>query len=62
MLSPVLYALYTHGCVATHGSNTLLELEDDDTILGLITNNDKTAYRKEVRATTSHSMSAKLRR
>jgi len=47
--SPLLYALYTHDCVATHGSNTILKFADDTAILGLITNNDVTAYREEVR-------------
>jgi len=49
VLSPLLYALYTHDCVATHGSNTILTFADDTTILGLITNNDETAYTEEVR-------------
>jgi len=47
--SPLLYALYTHDFVATHGSNTILKFTDDTTILGLINNNDETAYREEVR-------------
>jgi hypothetical protein len=39
VLSPLLYSLFTHDCVATHASNS-----------SLITNNDETAYREEVRA------------
>jgi len=40
VLSPLLYALYTHDCVATHGSNTIPKFADDTTVLGLITNNN----------------------
>jgi len=47
ILSPLLYALYTHDCVATHSSNTILKFADDT--MGLITNNDDTAYREVVR-------------
>jgi len=36
-----------YDCVATHHSNTILKFADDTTILGLITNNDETAYREE---------------
>ena len=35
MLSPLLYSMFTH---------------DDTTVIGLIINNDETAYREEVRA------------
>jgi len=49
VLSLLLYALYMHDCVATHVSNTILKFVDDTTILGLITKNDETAYREEVR-------------
>ncbi|KAI3357157.1 hypothetical protein L3Q82_015460 [Scortum barcoo] len=37
VLSPLLYSLFTHDCVATHSSNT---------IVGLITGDDETAYRE----------------
>jgi hypothetical protein len=46
--------------VAKHNSNTILKFVDDTTVVGLITDNDETAYRKEVRelarTTTSPSM------
>ena len=45
VLSPLLYFLYTQDCVATHSSNIILKFADDTTILGLISNNDETAYR-----------------
>jgi hypothetical protein len=50
VISPLLYALFTHDCVATHTSNSIIKFADDTTVGGLITNNDETAYREEVRA------------
>ncbi|KAM4623656.1 protein NLRC3-like [Polymixia lowei] len=47
VLNPLLYALFTHDCVATRSSNAILKFADDTTILGLISNNDETAYREE---------------
>uniref|UniRef100_A0A8C7KSN5 Reverse transcriptase domain-containing protein n=1 Tax=Oncorhynchus kisutch TaxID=8019 RepID=A0A8C7KSN5_ONCKI len=49
VLSPLLYSLFTHDCVATHASNSI-KFADDITVVGLITNNNETAYREEVRA------------
>ena len=49
MLSPLLYSLFTHNCMARHNSNTIIKFTDDTTVVGLITNNDETAYREEVR-------------
>ena len=39
VLSPLLYA-----------SNSIIKFSDNTTVVGLITNNDETAYREEVRA------------
>uniref|UniRef100_A0A8K9V2X2 Reverse transcriptase domain-containing protein n=1 Tax=Oncorhynchus mykiss TaxID=8022 RepID=A0A8K9V2X2_ONCMY len=51
VLSPLLYSLFTHDCVAMHASNSIFKFVDDTTVVGLIiTNNDKTAYREEVMA------------
>ena len=50
LLSPLLYSLFTHDCMAIHTSNSIIKFADDTTIVGLITNHDKTAYREEVRA------------
>ena len=50
MLSPLLYSLFTHDCVTTHTSNSVIKFAEDTTLLGLITNIDQTAYREEVRA------------
>ena len=49
MISPLLYSLFTHDCVAKHDSNTIIKSADDTTVVGLITDNDETAYREEVR-------------
>ena len=35
--------------MAKHDSNTMIKFADDTTVVGLITNNDETAYRAEVR-------------
>ena len=49
VLSPLLYSLYTHDFVAAYGSNNIIKFADNTTVVGRITNNDETAYRKEVR-------------
>ena len=49
VLSPLLYFLFTHDCTARHDSNTIITFADDTTVVGLITDNVKTAYREEVR-------------
>ena len=48
VLSPLLYFLFTHDCVAKHDSNTIIKFADDMAVVGLITNDDETAYREEV--------------
>uniref|UniRef100_A0A8C6L2U8 Reverse transcriptase domain-containing protein n=1 Tax=Nothobranchius furzeri TaxID=105023 RepID=A0A8C6L2U8_NOTFU len=50
VLSPLLYSLFTHDCVAKHESNIIIKFADDTTIIGLITGNDEAAYREEVTA------------
>jgi hypothetical protein len=47
VLSPLLYSLFTHDCMARH--NTIIKFADDTTVVGLITDNNETAYREEVR-------------
>ncbi|XP_051517576.1 uncharacterized protein LOC127419842 [Myxocyprinus asiaticus] len=44
--------LYSHDCVATHCSNAIIKFADDTTVVGLITDNDETAYREEVHTLT----------
>lgn len=48
VLSPALYSLFTHNCTSSHNSNTLIKFADDTTIVGLISDNNEIAYRKEV--------------
>jgi hypothetical protein len=49
VLSPLLYSLFTHNCVAKHNSNTIKKFADDTLVVGLMTDNDETAYRDDVR-------------
>ena len=49
MLSPLLYSLFTHACPARYDSHAVIKFADDTTVVGLITNNDETADREEVR-------------
>ena len=52
VLSSVLYSLFTHDCGVTHISSSIIKFADDTTVVGLITNNDETVYREDVRALT----------
>ena len=52
VLSPLLNSLFTHDCTVRHDSNTIIKFADDKTVVGLITDNDETAYREEVRDLT----------
>ena len=67
VLSP-LCSLFTHDFMDSHDSNTIIKFADDTTLVGLITYNNETAYREEVRVqggartTTSPSMYPRLRR
>ncbi|KAI3375348.1 hypothetical protein L3Q82_021842, partial [Scortum barcoo] len=55
VLSPLLYSLFTHDCVATHSSNTIIKFADGDTtVIGLITGvPTRRPTEREVRALTS---------
>ncbi len=48
VLSPLLYSLYTHDCVSSHSSTSIIKFADDTVVLGLINNNDEAAYLEEV--------------
>ncbi len=52
VLSPLLNSLYTHNCTTTHSSNVIVKFADDTTVIGLISDNDETAYREEVSTLT----------
>ncbi len=47
VLSPLLYSLYTHDCVSSHSSISIVKFADDTVVLGLINNNDEAAYLDE---------------
>ncbi|KAK2908186.1 hypothetical protein Q8A73_009259 [Channa argus] len=49
VLSPLLFTLLTHDCTPSHNSNLFIKFADDTTVVGLISNNDDTNYRSEVR-------------
>ncbi len=53
VLSPLLYSLYTHDCVSSHSSTSIIKFADDTVVLGLINNNDEAAYLDEVERITS---------
>ncbi len=53
VLSPLFYSLYTHYCVSSHSSTSIIKFADDTVVLGLISNNDETAYLDEVERLTS---------
>ena len=48
VLSPLLFTLLTHDCKPNYSSNHIVKFADDTTVVGLISHNDETNYRKEV--------------
>ena len=46
VLSPLLYSLFTHDCLARHDSNTIINFANDTTVVGLITDNDEPIGRR----------------
>ncbi len=53
VLSPLLYSLYTHDCVSSHSSISIVKFSENTVVLGIISNNDETAYLDEVERLTS---------
>lgn len=47
VLSPALFTLFTHDCTPIHSSNTIVKFADD-TLVGLIPENNEIHYREEV--------------
>ncbi len=43
VLSPLLYSLYTHDCVSSRSSTSIVKFADDTVVLGLINNDDEAA-------------------
>ncbi len=50
---PVPLPLYTHDCVSSHSSTSIVKFADDTVVLGLINNDDEAAYLDEVERLTS---------
>ncbi|KAL0153141.1 hypothetical protein M9458_051562, partial [Cirrhinus mrigala] len=48
VLSPLLFSFYTNDCTSKDPSVKLLKFADDTTVIGLIQDGDKSAYRQEV--------------
>ncbi len=48
VLSPLLFTLLTHDCTPSHNSNLFIKFADDMSVVGLISNRDKTNNRSEV--------------
>jgi len=48
VLSPLLYSLYTHDCVARSSSNIIIKFATDTAVVGLISGNNEKAYIEEV--------------
>ncbi len=53
VLSPLLYSLYTHDCVSSRSSTSIVKFADNTVVLGLINNDDEAAYLDEVERLTS---------
>ncbi|KAI4902382.1 hypothetical protein NFI96_005631 [Prochilodus magdalenae] len=47
VLNPLLFTLLTHDCCAKYNSNHIIRSADDTTVVGLISNDDESAYREE---------------
>ena len=48
-LSPLLYSLYTYDCKPRYDSNIIIKFADDTTVIGLISDDDESAYRDDVK-------------
>lgn len=48
-LSPLLYSLFTHDCVARCSSDRIIQFAEDTTVVGLTTHDNEAAYKEEVR-------------
>jgi hypothetical protein len=43
--SSLLYLLFTHDCMGKHDTNTIITFAENTTVVDLVTDNGKTAYR-----------------
>jgi hypothetical protein len=48
ILGHLLYSLYTHDCMASTSSYSIIKFTGDTTVVGLITNSGETPYTEEV--------------
>eukprot|EP00061_Rhincodon_typus_P006526 g27251.t1 len=48
LLRLLLYSFYTHDCVAKFRPNSYYKFADDTTVVGQISNNGETEYRKDI--------------
>jgi len=53
VLSPLLFTLLTHDCKTSYSTNHMVKFADDTTLIGLITKDDETLYRREVNLLTT---------
>ena len=53
VLSPLLYSLYTYDCKPRYDSNIIVKFVDDTTVIGLISDDDESAYRDDVKQLVS---------
>lgn len=52
VLSPLLFTLFTNDCRSHSSSNKIIKFSDDTTLIGIISDNDESAYRQEVQLLT----------
>ncbi|XP_058501411.1 protein FAM169B-like [Solea solea] len=60
VLSPLLFTLMTHDCRPRYNTNHILKYADDTTVVGLIQDNNKLAYREEVKISSNNVRSLQL--
>ncbi|KAF7650512.1 hypothetical protein LDENG_00125020, partial [Lucifuga dentata] len=60
VLSPLLYSCTLNHFTSQHSSVKTFKFADDTTLLGLISNNDETAYREDVTLMTSWCLNNNL--
>ena len=46
VLRPLLFSPYTYDCKPRHDSNIIIKFADDTTVIGLISDDDESAYRE----------------
>ena len=49
VLSPLLFTLLIHDCVARFEGNQIINFADDTTVVGIVNGNDESSYREEVK-------------